>query len=485
MHKVDTDHLSRTALLRLHQPGLSVDAALQRHRATAITLTAGPDVCATRAGQAALLTAVATAVRAFGTTFVTADRLDIVILGGPDKGRLLADVIRAEGVLITSPADTSTPPAPRTTARASRSVSIGAAATGGPIPELTATWSGWQATVSALDASAHARTAYLDTSATLPSSDDHVIAAIAAGALGVAEAFLRDLDEPGSDAGHRALTLDLWSPSGQHHESAPALRYAPSRWWLLGLGHLGQAFAHTIAWLNYDDPGSVEVVLQDTEHTVPANHSTGILTPAGSHGVPKTRLVAAALEAAGVRTVIVERRAGPRTRREPDDMHVALIGVDNLATRRLISGVGWESAVDVGLGASATDFEGITLRRFPGSIPSDKVESWKMQTAPVALPNSRAFHELAAADTCGAVHLAGRAVGVSFVGVIAAALAVAETVRDLHGGSGNAIVAVSLRSGNVEAATTDSAMPAVPAPLSTQYGAHCPAGREGPGRPAV
>lgn len=61
-----------------------------------------------------------------------------------------------------------------------------------------------------------------------------------------------------------------------------------------------------ISWLPYANPASIEAVLQDTGRTTPANYSTGVLTPEGSDGVPKTRLTAAALENAGLTTRIVD-----------------------------------------------------------------------------------------------------------------------------------------------------------------------------------
>lgn len=74
----------------------------------------------------------------------------------------------------------------------------------------------------------------------------------------------------------------------------PAPGACPAAWWLVGLGHLGQAYSWVLSLLNYEKPSQVRVVLQDTDKTTPANHSTGLLTPAGPNGLHKTRLIAAA-----------------------------------------------------------------------------------------------------------------------------------------------------------------------------------------------
>src|SRR5206468_1018909 len=109
------------------------------------------------------------------------------------------------------------------------------------------------------------------------------------------------------------------------------------------------------------DPTAVEVVLHDTDKTTPANHSTGVFTPRGSDGTMKTRLVAAALDGVGYETRIVERRLDESQKVGDGDVHVALLGVDNLPTRRLTSGVGWRLAIDAGLGSGSTDFVSILL----------------------------------------------------------------------------------------------------------------------------
>ena len=153
------------------------------------------------------------------------------------------------------------------------------------------------------------------------------------------------------------------------------------------LGHLGQASAWAISCLPYADPASIEAVLQDTDRTTPANYSTGILTPEGSDGVRKTRLTAAALENAGLTTRIIERRAGRDFRAAPGECHVALLGVDNLPTRRLTSGAGWTLAIDTGLGDQPGNFDSILIHRFPGGRRSDEIPAWQpREPHAVAIP---------------------------------------------------------------------------------------------------
>jgi len=239
--------------------------------------------------------------------------------------------------------------------------------------------------------------------------------------------------------------LNLWNPAGDPDNRGPELFHAPNAWWLVGLGHLGQAYSWAISWLGYRDPATVQIVLQDVDRTVPGNHSTGVLTPRGSDGQRKTRLVAARLEHAGFDTRIVERRLGSDLRVTEAECHVALLGVDNLPTRQLTSGVGWLFVVDMGLGSGAASFGSLLMRRFPGAQRSDEVKAWKESPVPVAVPRSPAFDDLKEQhDECGVVELAGKAVGASFVGVVAACIAVAEATRELHGGIGLDLLTLDL-----------------------------------------
>jgi hypothetical protein len=166
------------------------------------------------------------------------------------------------------------------------------------------------------------------------------------------------------------------------------------------------------------------------------------LTPAGSKGAQKTRLVAAHLERASLDTKIIERRMNPTLVAAPDERHVALLGLDNFLTRRLISGVHWSLALDVGLGATPANFGALLMRRFPGAVPSDEVIGWQDENQPVIIPDTPAFGDLTRRHgQCGVVDLAGKAVGASFVGVIAACFAVAEASREFHGGMGFDVLA--------------------------------------------
>ncbi|MFI1035210.1 hypothetical protein [Streptomyces sp. NPDC020951] len=447
MNVPSKDMVHRTALLGMHDgTHPTLEAALDAHAATGIVIVAGSQPGPQPAYQGALCTAIATAVRAFGHTRVVAGG-DGVMTAGPHRGRTIAEVVASEGatlatdlrdvpahwpvVLLGTPAPTlwqSLPPRPVV---------------------LRASWNGWTASVHPATGPA----AGADTASADASDAGNVLAALCAAALGVHEAFGAVQARPGSDVGHRSISLNLWSPAGDG-DDGPSLTHTSAAWWLIGLGHLGQANAWVLSWLPYPDPGQVTIVLQDVDRAVDANHSTGMLTPRLPAQVRKTRLVAARLDALGFDTRIVEQRLHPNTRVSSNDTHVALLGVDNLTTRRMISAVGWGLAIDTGLGAGLADFNAIQLRRFPAARPSDQVAAWaEPPTDSVVLPRTRAFDDLSRRDACGAVQLAGTAVGAAFVGVIAACLALAEATRQLLGGTSLDVLSLHLGTADLDVAS--------------------------------
>lgn len=431
---LDSDSVDRTVLLGLYDGSqTSLEAAREEAENRGIIVCADAQTCSEPSGQAAMLTAIITAVRAFGKVLVAAESSNAIVLRGVYRGRSLSDVISNVGAAVISFDEGAviepTWPLLLIGAKTPLPVEQEGIATQGQVV-LRASWEGWRAFVVSGAAVTHRST---DTNC--------ILAPIAAAALGVSEALGVARQMPGSDAGYRSITLNLWNSGagGEQDDTEPNLCHAPSAWWFIGLGHLGQAYSWVISWLNYVDPSEISVVLQDNDRTVPANHSTGVLTPKECKGRPKTRLVAEALENAGFKTQIIERRLGSDLRvTDEEKHHVALLGVDNLDARRRISDVGWNIALDVGLGNSAANFDSILIRRFPGRLPSSQVPGWiDGPSEEIKIPSTQAFDDLSQRfDQCGVVELAGKAVGASFVGIVAATIAVSEATRKLHGGRG-------------------------------------------------
>jgi hypothetical protein len=70
-------------------------------------------------------------------------------------------------------------------------------------------------------------------------------------------------------------------------------------------------------------------------------------------------------------------------------------------------------------------------------------------------------------DQCGVVEIAGKAIGVPFVEVVAACLAVAETSRELHGGTGHDILTYHLAASELRSTVATTPADVISAPLRT------------------
>lgn len=261
-------------------------------------------------------------------------------------------------------------------------------------------------------------------------------AGVLAGAMAVCEAFqfLRG-NQP--IAGKRSAGLSLWRPELSWRDSAasgPVIDRLPSALWLIGLGNLGQAYLWTLGMLPYAVPGEVQLVLQDHDHVALSNDSTSLLTHLELIGMRKTRAMAGWAEQRGFKTVVVERRFKPDFRVHDDEPSLALCGVDNESTRNALEDVGFAKVVEAGLGGGADDFLGFRSHVFPGRRRAKEV--WKpVDESHTALTNRPAYEKLAVSglDQCGVAQLAGRTVGAPFVGAVAAAIVIGETLRIVNG----------------------------------------------------
>ena len=94
----------------------------------------------------------------------------------------------------------------------------------------------------------------------------HAVGADVAAAIAVSEAFFFVRGRT-PIAGRRKVGLSLWRPASRDwlssHGEEPVLKYLPSSLWLIGLGHLGQAYLWALNLLPYPRPTGAALVLQD------------------------------------------------------------------------------------------------------------------------------------------------------------------------------------------------------------------------------
>ena len=157
--------------------------------------------------------------------------------------------------------------------------------------------------------------------------------------------------------------------------------------------------------------------------------------------------------ALGFNVRLFERLLDSHTRRQDGEPKVILSGLDNLRSRRYLGSAGFLRTIDAGLGSSHDRYQNILVRSFFGkfdsrSIYEDPIPS--AQSPDVISAYEREISEQVEAGSreadvrCGILGLAGKAVGVSFVGAVAAALVLSEVLRPLHGGTSMELVSVDL-----------------------------------------
>jgi hypothetical protein len=302
---------------------------------------------------------------------------------------------------------------------------------------------------------------------------------VLAGAIAVSEAF-QFVRGGNALAGKRTTGISLWSPGRDFADlsstSGPRITSLPSRLWVIGLGHLGQAVLWTLGLLPYERPSDTVFYLQDFDRITEANLSTSLLTVDDDVGLMKTRTMAAWCERRGFRAHMIERRFAGDLRVGGDDPRIAICVVDNAIARASIEEVGFDRVLEAGLGASGNEYLSFQVHAFPGL--SRAREKWSGTggmadhtvsgtPADPAHPKGayRSLLESGEIDECGITMLAGKAVGASFVGAAVAAIVVSELFRMGISDDRYALLDGTLRSPNgivgVQAARVPSYSPAL------------------------
>jgi hypothetical protein len=187
------------------------------------------------------------------------------------------------------------------------------------------------------------------------------LAAMLSAALAINEAFLY-VSGGTPAAGHRVLGLSLWEPAANTDwltdtAGEPQLTYLPTQLWLIGLGHLGQAYLWGLGLLPYADPASLSLILQDVDIVTPSTLSTSILSDQTMLSRKKTRVMAAWAEQRGFTTTICERLFDASVRRQVGEPTIGICGLDNALGRLALDKAGFDFVVEAGLGRGHRDFQ--------------------------------------------------------------------------------------------------------------------------------
>jgi hypothetical protein len=225
--------------------------------------------------------------------------------------------------------------------------------------------------------------------------------------------------------------------------------------WVLGLGHLGNAYLWAIAALPYATPANVEIYLNDFDTVEPENFETGMIFSPRDAGILKTRVCSKWLEERGFHTRLVERPFDSnfrcRTVKPEAEPRLAFCGFDSNPARRDLSTAGFGRVMESGLGGTKDNFDTISFHTLPNPRPAQELwpdltqeeqDRQKEQLDRVARENP-AYAPLGN-DVCGRAELAGKSVAVPFVGATAATLVLAETLRLLHDGPAYTDIKIAL-----------------------------------------
>ncbi|MCW2690812.1 MAG: UBA/ThiF-type binding fold containing protein [Mycobacterium sp.] len=432
------DDIHRTAKILVDAGTVaSFDDAYAMLRSFVLQVDVGPDLADDPAAGAALLTTVNSAARAFLGGVRICLAADPVLPTGWGVGLTASAAVARHGGELVDHLDPDIP---------TLTIGTNPASTGDPVLHLT--WRGWAgAVVERPDR-------------LLDGANGNELAGVAAAALGVSEMFQRQTGNV--VAGRRDVGLSIWRPDldwSSPDAIGPPLRYLPAAVWLLGLGHLGQAYAWTLGLLPYATPHDVRVGLVDYDVVVPGNAATQMLVRPGDIGRLKTRVVSDALESLGFDTRIVERAFDqhfhPVSHGDPrrDEPLIALAGFDVVEPRRQLGQGRFAHVVDGALGGG-TDYLGIDVHTFPAAgEPSAVFASAKprLHLALGAAYEAEIERQIAAGEDetaarCGIVDVAGITVGAAFVGTLASTMVIGDLLRLLHeGGASFSIISVDLR----------------------------------------
>ena len=388
----------------------SFKEAQARLNAVRIDVIVGANQIGTPAGQAAALTAVATARKCFGRVTLVAAH-DAPLIAPLPLGPTLLKAARRLGARVAA-----TP-----SKRATHAIRIGDVPKTGPW-DLRCWWNRWLSGTRTFDDD--------------PIGDSRLaLAGVFSAAVAVRQVFAGVLAE--HSIRERDTTVSLWTPweRADLTQIGPEQFDLPDKVWLLGLGHLGQAFVWNLCLI--PARGEWLAVLQDDQKIGEENEATSLLVIPGDReiGERKTRVSAPRLGACGWRTELIERRHHGDIALTENDPPYLLSGLDRLEPRLTLARQGFPFMIDAGIGHGPGDFEGIQLRVIPNGHPVEglwgepkKLEAVEEGTK--GLLEKPAYVELEAhAGACGIVAFAEASVAVPFVGAATGALVIAQAIR--------------------------------------------------------
>lgn len=432
MENLSEDNLNRLAKALMQRHSIDYPAALEMLGTFRLNLICTEKLRTSKAMQAALLTAINTGKRAFhGGVFVNMPKAVQCLLPWPGEGTLNQIVLSLGGTLSD---------ALQTDDAETLFLGFPSSPYGKGYVLYCCGWRGGIVSSSIVP--------------TFVPGPDFALGGVAAASIGVARCFLRvsglyfaaEIEQQG---------ISLWRPDLDWllpEAEGPELEFLPTKFWMLGLGHLGQAYLWNFALLPYENPGGVEFMLQDFDEAVSGNYAAGVLCEEANVGRKKTRICSDWLELRHFKTTMIERPFDALTKRSSNEPAIACCGFDKAEPRMILENAGFDLIVECGLGSDAYRFDRLILHTFPEASQKPH-EIWK--STPEAQVDGKLVKALKQKGDCGIVAetLAKKAIASSFVGALAGSLVVAEILKGLHGGMRCEVIQAHLRHGGLPVVT--------------------------------
>lgn len=209
--------------------------------------------------------------------------------------------------------------------------------------------------------------------------------------------------------------------------------------WLIGVGHLGQAFLWTMA-LATSSGTSARVKLTDYDEVTLASLSTCLLVDADDIGRKKVDAVADKLEKIGIRVVRDTEKLVLDQGAVVSEYPMVLVAVDNIGLRRGLDRFRSGRVLECGIGDGPEGFTRVQIHAFPGRRLARDVWQGDDARAGHAVDISAPAYQAmlrASGDECGTTLVASRSVATPFVGAFAGAVLAQLSTQDGAGDAWN------------------------------------------------
>lgn len=243
--------------------------------------------------------------------------------------------------------------------------------------------------------------------------DAPVPVGVAAAGAAINEAFQR-VYRGRPLAGARRVRFDLPGTPGRNTHGT----------WLIGLGHLGQAYLWTMA-LQASPGERVLLRLTDYDDVTLSSLSTCLLVDMADIGRKKVDAVAEKLERIGFSVVRDTAKVVLDEGAVVSDHPMVLVAVDNIGLRRGLDRLHAARIFECGIGDGAEGFTRVQMHAFPGRRLARDVWQGEDARASRQVDISKPAYQAMlreSGDECGTTLVASRSVATPFVGSFAGAV---------------------------------------------------------------